>query len=183
MKTVGLISGGKDSFFNMMHCVANGFEIVALANLFPDNVEEMDSFMYQSVGHDIIPLYAEAMQIPLFRRRMGVSINIAKNYIMTKGITFQLNEGDEVEDLLELLSDVLKEIPDVKYVSVGAILSSYQRTRVENVCNRLDLTCLSYLWMRNQSQLLDEMINSGLYSIIIKVACEGLLEKHLGKYQ
>jgi len=29
------ISGGKDSCFNMMHCIANGHEIVALANLKP----------------------------------------------------------------------------------------------------------------------------------------------------
>ena len=29
------ISGGKDSCFNMMHCVAQGHEVVALANLKP----------------------------------------------------------------------------------------------------------------------------------------------------
>lgn len=35
MKVVALISGGKDSTFNMMKCVENGHEIVALANLYP----------------------------------------------------------------------------------------------------------------------------------------------------
>jgi len=35
MKVVALISGGKDSCFNMMQCVAAGHEIVALANLYP----------------------------------------------------------------------------------------------------------------------------------------------------
>lgn len=35
MRVVGLISGGKDSCFNMMQCVAKGHEIVALANLHP----------------------------------------------------------------------------------------------------------------------------------------------------
>ena len=30
-------SGGKDSCFNLMHCVAEGHEIVALANLRPAN--------------------------------------------------------------------------------------------------------------------------------------------------
>ena len=33
MKVVGLISGGKDSIFNLLECVAHGHEIVALANL------------------------------------------------------------------------------------------------------------------------------------------------------
>lgn len=32
---VALVSGGKDSCYNMMQCVAAGHEIVALANLYP----------------------------------------------------------------------------------------------------------------------------------------------------
>ena len=35
MRTVALISGGKDSCFNMLQCVAAGHKIVALANLRP----------------------------------------------------------------------------------------------------------------------------------------------------
>lgn len=35
MRVVALVSGGKDSSFNMMQCVAAGHEIVALANLYP----------------------------------------------------------------------------------------------------------------------------------------------------
>lgn len=37
MKVVALISGGKDSCYNMLQCVMAGHEIVALANLKPDN--------------------------------------------------------------------------------------------------------------------------------------------------
>ena len=35
MKVIALCSGGKDSTFNMMECVRNGHEIVALINLRP----------------------------------------------------------------------------------------------------------------------------------------------------
>lgn len=35
-KVIGLVSGGKDSCFNLMHCIANGHEIVALATLTPE---------------------------------------------------------------------------------------------------------------------------------------------------
>lgn len=35
MRVVALVSGGKDSCYNMMMCVAAGHEIVALANLQP----------------------------------------------------------------------------------------------------------------------------------------------------
>ena len=49
MKVIALISGGKDSTFNMMECKKNGHEIVALLNLKPPNVSskhELDSYMY-----------------------------------------------------------------------------------------------------------------------------------------
>lgn len=37
MRVVALISGGKDSCYNMMQCVAAGHDIVALANLKPQS--------------------------------------------------------------------------------------------------------------------------------------------------
>ena len=57
-----------------------------------------------------------------------------------------------------------------------------QKNRVENICDRLGMTSLAYLWERNQPDLLQEMINSGIHAILIKVACLGLKpDKHLGK--
>lgn len=35
MKVVGLLSGGKDSVYNLLHCVAHGHEPIALASLGP----------------------------------------------------------------------------------------------------------------------------------------------------
>lgn len=35
MKVVGLLSGGKDSCYNLCHCAKQGHEIVALATLAP----------------------------------------------------------------------------------------------------------------------------------------------------
>ena len=59
MKVVGLISGGKDSVFNLIECVAHGHEIVCLANLHGQEAgAELDSFMYQTVGVEITPLIA-----------------------------------------------------------------------------------------------------------------------------
>uniref|UniRef100_A0A3P8V350 Diphthine--ammonia ligase n=1 Tax=Cynoglossus semilaevis TaxID=244447 RepID=A0A3P8V350_CYNSE len=174
MKVVALISGGKDSCYNMMQCVAAGHRIVALANLRPALTDELDSYMYQTVGHQAIDLYAEAMDLPLYRRTIqGTSLETGRNYSETK--------GDEVEDLYELLRQV-KEKEAVEGVSVGAILSDYQRVRVENVCSRLSLQPLAYLWRRDQESLLSEMISSDLHAILIKVAAFGLdPEKHLGK--
>lgn len=58
MRVIALVSGGKDSCYNMMQCVAAGHEVVALANLRPANhKDELDSYMYQTVGHEAIDLY------------------------------------------------------------------------------------------------------------------------------
>jgi len=89
-------------------------------------------------------------------------------------------EGDEVEDLYRLLERVVREM-GVKGVAVGAILSDYQRVRVESVCLRLGLTPLAYLWQRDQAELLNEMVRVGMESVLVKVACLGLNGKHLGK--
>ena len=64
---------------------------------------------------------------------------------------------------------------------MGAILSDYQRVRVESVCLRLGLTPLAFLWQRDQTELLREMISAGMESVLIKVACLGLNKRHLGK--
>ncbi|KAG9285365.1 hypothetical protein G9A89_010840 [Geosiphon pyriformis] len=177
MKVVALISGGKDSCFNMMHCVKNGHEIVALANLKPpdsSNKDELDSFLYQTVGHEAIEYYAECMGLPLYRRQIfGNSVFTGPEYHITK--------GDETEDLFELLNDVKKKHPELQGVSVGAILSNYQRVRVEHVCDRLELMSLAYLWRRNQKELLKEMIEAKIDAIMIKVAAMGLKPLHLGK--
>ncbi|KAI8647049.1 hypothetical protein BD408DRAFT_409122 [Parasitella parasitica] len=177
MKIVALVSGGKDSCYNMMQCVANGHEIAAIANLKPpieSGKDELDSYMYQTVGHDAIHFYSECMQVPLYRREIiGSSVLLDYYYTVTA--------NDETEDLFMLLKDVLKDHPDIKGVSVGAILSNYQRIRVEHVCARLGLTSIAYLWRRDQKELLYEMVNAGINAILIKIAAFGLKPAHLGK--
>lgn len=174
MRAVALISGGKDSCYNMMQCIAAGHTIVALANIQPSNQDELDSYMYQTVGHQGIDLYAKAMDLPLYRSKTkGIALQTEKQYTPT--------DEDEVEDLYNLLSRIKEEI-QFDAVAVGAILSDYQRIRVENVCSRLGLISLAYLWRRNQVELLQEMILSGLEAIVIKVAALGLDPAlHLGK--
>ncbi|CAO3593522.1 unnamed protein product [Absidia cylindrospora] len=152
MKVLGLVSGGKDT----------------------TGKDELDSYMYQTVGHDAIHFYADCMELPLYRRDItGLPIAQESEYTLT------LN--DETEDLFFLLQDILEKHPDIKGVSVGAIMSNYQRVRVEHVCERLGLTSLAYLWERNQKELLAEMVDAGVNAILIKVAAMGLKSSHLGK--
>lgn len=55
--------------------------------------------MYQSVGHQAVELYADAMGLPLFRQRTnGVALQQEKIYTHTP--------EDEVEDLFDLLANI-----------------------------------------------------------------------------
>ena len=176
MKFVALLSGGKDSCINIMKCQQHNHDLVAVANLMPpdEGIEEMNSFMYQSAAHNTIPSIAECLGVPLFRQEMN-----RKSLVQT--LDYRKDDNDEVEDLFVLLQRVVAEYPEIKGVSCGTIVSNYQRLRVEDVCIRLNLIPLTYLWQRDRELLLDEMISSGVHAVLVKVAGAGLDPyKHLG---
>ncbi|GAB1741534.1 hypothetical protein NU219Hw_g6762t1 [Hortaea werneckii] len=188
LQVVALISGGKDSVFSILHCQANGHEVVALANLHPVrsdvNVEDTDSYMYQTIGHAVIPLYEKALGLPLFRQEItGTAVDQNRSYGPQAPATGA--SEDETESLVPLLQQVKAALPGVNAVSTGAIMSDYQRTRVESVALRLGLTPLSYLWQwpslsqNTQSSLLEDMAAVGQDSRIIKVASGGLDDSFL----
>jgi diphthine-ammonia ligase len=191
LKVIALISGGKDSFFSILHCQANSHEIIGLANLYPETSamdtenEDIDSFMYQTVGHSVIPLYAEALGIPLYRQKiLGGSGSMERDY--APAIT-SAQEQDETESLVPLLKNVKEAHPDANAICTGAILSTYQRTRIESIALRLGLIPLSYLWQfpslppYMQTSLLEDMRDIGQDSRIIKVASGALDESFLWK--
>jgi diphthine-ammonia ligase len=149
MKVVALVSGGKDSCYNILKCKQHGHEVVALANLMPHEgaPDELDSYCFQTVGHQMLPLYPQCTGLPLYRMFFhGVSLQ--------RELQYEKCEGDEVEDLFRLLAFVKWRHPDVQGVSSGAIASNYQRLRVEHVCCRLQMTSLTYLWHQPQAKLL-----------------------------
>ncbi|KAG9236470.1 ATP binding L-PSP endoribonuclease family protein-like protein, partial [Amylocarpus encephaloides] len=206
LNVIALISGGKDSFYSLLHCLAHGHDVVALGNLCPatgklasgddgagvvqagENPSEeeydLNSFMYQTVGHTIIPLYEEALGIPLYRQVIvggPVHSGTSYNHVGSGG-----DDGvDETESLVPLLRRIMADHPTANALSTGAILSTYQRTRVESVALRLGLTPLGFLWKypvlppASQVSLLEDMEGVGLEARIIKVASGGLDESFL----
>lgn len=55
--------------------------------------------MYQTVGHDVIDAYSEALGLPLYRRVIrGRSVNVQEDYHVVA--------EDEVEDLYQLLKQI-----------------------------------------------------------------------------
>ena len=89
--------------------------------------DELDSYMYQTVGWNVIESYAECLELPLIRRPI-------KGTPVLQTLAYSPDsELDEVEDLYNILVEVKEKHPEVNAVCSGAILSEYQRCRVENV--------------------------------------------------
>ena len=202
MKFVALVSGGKDSFYSIMECLRNDHELLACAHLAPrrqspEDGEEEESYMYQTAGSECIRTQVEdCLGVPLIIREcVGRSKNTSLVYDHdgdddgnnNKDKDGSKKEGvveDEVEDLYELLLTIRENFPTVQAISSGAILSTYQRTRIESVCSRLQLTSLGYMWrMTPQRNLLECMLKDGLDAVLVKVASPpGLMpRKHLNK--
>ena len=202
-KVIALISGGKDSFYSLVHVTSLGHEIVALANVYPSTPSEdvqvneipagscthvsfpdttpslnddPNSFMYQTAGHALIPLYASALDLPLYRYPIVGSA-------LSKDKSYSEQPEDETESLTHILQHILKRHPEASAVSSGAIFSHYQRTRVESVASRLKLVSLAYLWqwpnLHEGRSLLSSMHDVGMDARIVKVASGGLDSSHL----
>ncbi|KAG8169341.1 hypothetical protein KVR01_000086 [Diaporthe batatas] len=155
-----------------------------------DEEADLNSFMYQTVGHQVIPLYSTATGIPLYRQPIvGGAVQSGRDYSAAA-----MSTDDEVESMLQLLERIKAAHPEANAVSAGAILSTYQRTRVESVATRLGLTPLAYLWKypalpaqpstaagrgEDEAQLLYDMGSAGLDARIIKVASGALNESFL----
>ncbi|RYY88235.1 diphthine--ammonia ligase [archaeon] len=166
MDFVALLSGGKDSCSNIYLSIQHGHRLACVANLHPteEGEHELNSFMYQSAGSTLIPAIADCLGVPLLRKPIK---RLANDQTLEYAVSE--NTEDEVEDLYDLLAQVQQEYPRIRAVSVGAIVSNYQRHRVEAVCQRLGLVVLAYLWQRDRMELIREIVDRGFECILVKV--------------
>ncbi|KAJ0414674.1 hypothetical protein BJY00DRAFT_305428 [Aspergillus carlsbadensis] len=176
-----------------------------------EGADDIDSFMYQTIGWGVIPLYEEALGIPLYRQAIvGGAVDTGRVYgdartatsSSTDAATEEGLEGgeaggressDETESLIPLLRRVMTAHPEANAVCAGAILSTYQRTRIEDVAGRLGLTPLAWLWQypflpspsdrisaisgaETEAGLLEDMSAAGCSARIVKVASGALDE-------
>ncbi|ELR05056.1 hypothetical protein GMDG_01626 [Pseudogymnoascus destructans 20631-21] len=214
LNVIALISGGKDSIYSLLHVLSLGHRVLALGNLYPqaaahatstpstststatssttasnagptadDDAPDPDSHMYQTAGHVLIPAIAKALGLPLFRAPIvGGAVVGGSTYAPLSGG----EGGDETESLLPLLRAIKKAHPTADAVSAGAILSTYQRTRIESVAARMGLVPLAFLWQYpslskedGEAGLLAHMEEVGMEARIVKVASGGLGEGEL----
>lgn len=158
MRFLALVSGGKDSIYNMQLAINDGNTPVCLLNMKMN--EEKDSFMFQYAGNALLPGISECLGLPL---HMVETKGVSK----IREIEYSATEDDEIEELFQAVQALLQKYAFTA-VSVGAISSVYQYNRVKNVCDRLHLEMLGYLWGMNQKELLNRMIKDGICAVVVK---------------
>lgn len=69
--------------------------------------EEIDSYLYQTVGQDAIEFVAQALDVPLYRKAIdGTAVEQGLEYGSRTANASGGIRGDETEDLFGLLSTV-----------------------------------------------------------------------------
>jgi diphthine-ammonia ligase len=159
MKLAVLFSGGKDSCYAAYLAKQSGNELTCLISVLSEN---KDSYMFHTPSIKKTEKQAEAMEVPLIIRE-------------TKG-----KKEDELKDL-EGAIKTAKQKYKIDGVVTGAIQSVYQSSRIQKICDKLDLECFNPLWQKDEFEYLEELVENNFEVIITGVAAFPLDETWLGK--
>lgn len=152
-----LFSGGKDSCLALQRA-RQYHNVACLISLISSNKE---SYMFHVPNIEITELQAKAISLPLIQKR---------------------TRGEKEEELIDLKEAVeyAKANYSIKGVVTGAIRSVYQVSRVQKVCEELDLWCFNPLWLNDQIAVLQEVVEKGFKALISGVFAYPLERRHLG---
>jgi asparagine synthase (glutamine-hydrolysing) len=157
MKIGVLFSGGKDSCYSTYLAKKNGHEISCLISIISENKE---SYMFHTPSIEKTKKQAERMNIPILVKK-------------TPG-----KKEEELEDLEKVIKKAIKEYK-IEGILTGAVGSTYQASRIQKICNKLNLECFNPLWQKNQIELLEELIKNKFEIVVVGVFAYPLDEKWL----
>ena len=160
MKCAVLFSGGKDSTFTTFIAKKYGYEISCLIAIISDNP---DSYMFHTPSILKVKKQAEVMNLPLIVKK-------------TKGL-----KEKELIDLESAIQNA-KNKYNIEAVITGAVESAYQASRVQKICDNLDLMCFNPLWQKDQIELLEDLVANNFKIIVTGVFAFPLDDSWLGQY-
>jgi len=159
MKLGILFSGGKDSTFAAYLAKKHGHELACLISL---NSKNPDSYMFHTPSISCVEIQARAMNIPIV-------------------VKYTAGEKElELDDLEDAIKDAIEQ-HEIEGIVTGAVESVYQATRIQKICNKLNIECFNPLWQKEQVELLNDLISNKFKVILTGVFAYPLDEAWLGK--
>lgn len=159
MKVGVLFSGGKDSTYSAYLAKQKGHELTCLISVFSENLE---SYMFHTPNIELVTKQAEVMNIPILIEK-------------TKG-----KKEEELKDLENAIKKA-KEKYQIEGIVTGAIKSNYQKSRITDLCTRLNLQSFNLLWHKDEIKYLNELIDNNFKIIIVGVFAYPLDKSWLGR--
>ena len=159
MKCAVLFSSGKDSCYSAYLAKQAGYELSCLISVFSENKE---SYMFHTPSISQTKKQAESMGIPLITQK-------------TKG-----KKEEELKDLEKAINKAKKKF-NIDTLVTGALHSVYQASRIQKICDKLNLKCFNPLWQKDEVKYLNELIKSKFKVIITGVFAYPLDKSWLGR--
>jgi len=158
MKIGALFSGGKDSCL-AIYKAQKFHEVTCLISLIPES-EESRVFHFPNIW--VTKFQAECMGLPIVH----------------------MKTSDEERRALNDLSRALKlavRMFGIEGIVTGIIKSTYQASRVQMICDKLNLWCFNPLWLKDPKDLLSEILERNFKVIISGVFAYPLDKSLLGR--
>jgi len=159
MKLASLFSGGKDSVYSSYIVQKEGHSIECLITILSKNKE---SYMFHTPSIEMTTFQANSMNIPLLIHK-------------TKGV-----KEEELKDLENAIKKAIKKYK-IEGIVTGAIKSVYQASRIQDICNKLNIKCINPIWHIDEITYLNDLIKDKFKVIITGVYAYPLNESWLGR--
>lgn len=159
MKLGSLFSGGKDSVYATYLAKKQGHEIVCLITILSKNKE---SYMFHTPSIEKTTCQASSMDLPLI---------VSK----TKG-----EKEEELKDLEKAIKKAIKKYK-IEGIITGAIQSVYQSSRIQKICDKLNIKCVNPLWHTDEVNYLSDLIKNKFKVILTGVFAYPLNQSWLGR--
>lgn len=165
---VALLSGGKDSSWALYRAREAGLPVTHALAAQPVD----DSYLFHVPATELTALIAESAGLAFH------SFPVDPPESTDAGAA-----GDaELEALAAALDDLSSKLDgQLSGITAGAVASSFQQDRLEQLCKRFDLEQFAPLWGVEPEPALRRMVDHGFDIRIVAVAAEGLDRSWLGR--
>jgi asparagine synthase (glutamine-hydrolysing) len=157
-RLVAMTSGGKDSNAALYRMMKRNNSVECLLTIVSEN---MDSYMFDTELEGV-EKQSEDLGVPLYR-------------VFTEG-----EKEEELKDLEEGFRKA-RRLHDVEGVVAGALASTYQRDRVEEIAEKAGLKVFAPLWRQDPERYMRWLVREGFEVEIVDVAARGLDDSWVGK--